>query len=145
MPMDSNSPITRRTVLASGAAALGMPASSYARIAGANDRISLGHIGIGARGRELAGVIADLKDGHNLEMTAVCDLWTRNRERAAKTAESAYGRAPRSFQHAEEMLALRDIDAVVISSPDHQHSPLLKMTAEAGKDAYVEKPMGNVL
>jgi predicted dehydrogenase len=137
--------MTRRTVLASSAAALAMPAVSYARIVGANDRISLGHIGIGSRGRELAGVIADLKDRHNLEMTAVCDLWTRNRERAAKAAESAYGRAPRSFQYVEEMLALRDVDAVVISSPDHQHSPLLKLAAEAGKDAYVEKPMGNIL
>jgi predicted dehydrogenase len=146
MPTEPNSPtITRRTILAGGASALAMPAVSYGRIAGANDRISLGHIGIGARGRELASVIADLKDAHNVEMTAVCDLWTRNRERAAKTAESAYGRAPRSYQYAEEMLALHDLDVVVISSPDHQHSPLLKMTAEAGKDAYVEKPMGNIL
>ena len=43
------------------------------------------------------------------------------------------------------MLALKDVDAVIISTPEHSHSPILKMAVEAGKDAYVEKPMGNVL
>src|SRR5207237_8596637 len=56
-----------------------------------------------------------------------------------------YGRAPLAFQHLEELLALKDVDAVLISTPEHSHSPILKVTAEAGKDAYVEKPMGNVL
>ena len=56
-----------------------------------------------------------------------------------------YGRAPRAAQHIEELLAMKDVDAVLISTPEHSHSPILKMTAEAGKDAYVEKPMGNVL
>jgi predicted dehydrogenase len=136
--------ISRRAVLAGGTA-MAMSAVSYARVAGANDRISLGHIGIGSRGRELAGVVADLKDHHNVEMTAVCDLWTRNRERAARAAESAYGRAPRSYQYMEELLALRDVDGVLISTADHQHAPILKLAAEAGKDAYCEKPMGNAL
>ena len=45
----------------------------------------------------------------------------------------------------EELLAIKDIDAVMISTPEHSHSPILKMAAEAGKDAYFEKPMGNVL
>ncbi len=78
-------------------------------------------------------------------MTAVCDLWKVNREKAAARAEKTYGRAPRSFQHLEDLLALKDVDAVLISTPEHSHSPVLKLTAEAGKDAYVEKPMGNVL
>jgi len=48
-------------------------------------------------------------------------------------------------QHIEELLAMKDIDGVLISTPEHSHSPILKMVTEAGKDAYVEKPMGNVL
>jgi predicted dehydrogenase len=48
-------------------------------------------------------------------------------------------------QHIEELLALKEIDAVLISTPEHSHSPILKMVIDAGKDAYVEKPMGNVL
>src|SRR6185369_3729655 len=136
--------MTRRTLLAAGAS-LGMTALSYGRVAGANDRISMAHAGVGNRGRELASVVADLKDRHNVEMTAVCDLWSVNRERAAKTASQVYGRARRSFQYFEELLALKDVDAVIISTADFQHAPLLQWAAEAGKDAYCEKPMANVL
>ena len=136
--------MTRRTLLAAGAS-LGMTALSYGRVAGANDRISMAHAGVGNRGRELASVVADLKDRHNVEMTAVCDLWSVNRDRAAKTAAQVYGRAPRSFQYFEELLALKDVDAVIISTGDFQHAPLLQWAAEAGKDAYCEKPMANVL
>ncbi len=150
--MDQREPqkITRRSFLnrstaAIGAATVAGTAISYRRILGANDRISLGHIGIGNRGRELQGIIASLKDKHNVEMTAVCDLWKVNREQAAAQVEKAYGRAPRSLRHPEDLLALKDVDAVLISTPEHSHSPVLKLAAEAGKDAYVEKPMGNVL
>ena len=78
-------------------------------------------------------------------MTAVCDLWKVNREKAVAANTQYYGRAPRAYSHLEELLALKDVDAVLISTPEHSHSPILKMAAEAGKDAYVEKPMGNIL
>src|SRR5437879_3491397 len=132
-------------VVAAGSAALSNAALSYSRIAGANDRISLGHIGIGSRGRELDGIVAVLKDSKNAEVTAVCDLWTHNLERAAAANQEYFGKAPRALQHPHELLALKDVDAVMISTPEHSHSPLLKMTVEAGKDAYCEKPMGNIL
>src|SRR5450755_2055172 len=137
--------VGRRRFLMAGAAAIGATAVSYGRIIGANDRISLGHIGVGARGRELAAIAADLKGSHNVEMTAVCDLWKVNRERAAATNAEYYGRAPRAVQHVEELLAMKDLDGVLISTPEHSHSPILKMATATGKDAYVEKPMGNVL
>ena len=132
-------------VLAAGSAALHSTAFSYARIAGANERISLGHVGIGSRGTELDSIVSTLKDSQNVELTAVCDLWTHNRERAVAENAKYYGRPPRSFAHFEELLAQKDVDAVLISTPEHSHSPLLKMTARANKHAYVEKPMGNVL
>jgi predicted dehydrogenase len=145
----SESKITRRSFLNKSATMLGATvatsALSYRRILGANERISLGHIGVGNRGRELDWIAGQLKNQYNVEMTAVCDLWKVNREKAAAMAERTYGRAPRSFQHLEDLLALKDVDAVFISTPEHSHSPVLKLTAEAGKDAYVEKPMGNVL
>jgi predicted dehydrogenase len=80
-----------------------------------------------------------------VEMTAVCHPRKVNREKAAARAEKSCGRAPRSFQHLEDLLALKDVDAVLPSTPEHSHSPVLKLTAESGKDASVEKPMGNVL
>ena len=148
---ESESKIARRTFLTQTAAAvagagiLSSTAFSYSRIKGANDRILLGHIGIGGRGRELAWIVSKLKDKHNVEMAAVCDLWKVNREKAAARAESVYGRAPRSFQNMDELLAQKDIDGVLISTADFQHAPMLRMVAEAGKDAYCEKPMANDL
>jgi len=143
--------LTRRTFLnqtasvLAGTAMLRTTALSSSRILGANDRISLGHVGIGNRGRGLQYILSHLKDTLNVETTAVCDLWKVNRERAVATAEKTHGRPPRAFMYLEDLLALKDVDAVVVSTPEHQHAPMLKMVAEANKHAYVEKPMGNVL
>ncbi len=138
---------SRRAFLnqAAGLAATASSALSYARIRGANERISLGHIGTGHRGSGLAWIASQLKEKHNVEMTAVCDLWSVNRDKAATRAELAYGRKPRTFQHMEDLLGLEDVDAVLISTGDFQHAPILKLAAEAGKDAYCEKPFANVL
>jgi predicted dehydrogenase len=138
---------TRRTFLNSAAtlAATATTALSYSRIRGANERIALGHIGVGQRGTGLAWIASQLKDKHNVEMTAVCDLWKTNREKAATKAQLAYGRRPREFQQMEELLALNDVDAVILSTADFQHAPLLKSVVEAGKDAYCEKPFATVL
>jgi predicted dehydrogenase len=150
MPDEPDNIINRRSFLNRTATmlagtALGATAASYGRIVGANDRISLGHIGIGSRGSELDWIASRLKEKHNVEMTAVCDLWKVNREKAVSANKTYYGRPPRAFQYLEDLLVLKDVDAVLISTPEHSHSPILKLVAEAGKDAYVEKPMGNVL
>src|SRR5262245_1635956 len=119
---------------AAGSSGAGGRALSYGRIVGANDRISLGHVGIGTRGKELDGMTSELKTTKNVEMTAVCDLWTGNLERAVAANQKYYGRAPRAVRHIDELLTLKNLDAVIISTPEHSHSPLLKMVAEAGKD-----------
>src|SRR5512133_3450183 len=130
--------MNRRTFLnqTAGALATATTARSYSRIHGANDRIMLGHIGVGNRGKELDWIVSQLKDKHNVEMTAVCDLWKVNREKAEAKAAQVYGRKPRSFQYMEQLLALPDVDAVIVSTADFQHAPHLKTVAEAGKDAY---------
>jgi predicted dehydrogenase len=149
--MSESSQINRRAFLETSAAVIAggvvLPrtALSYGNIVGSNDRIALGHIGIGSRGGDLDLIASKLKDSHYVEMTAVCDLWKVNREKAAVTNAGYYGRAPRAVQHVEELLSMKDLDGVLISTPEHSHSPILKMAAEAGKDTYVEKPMGNVL
>src|SRR5437588_12868631 len=139
MAMDtSDGKLERREFLRQGAAmaaggeaiAAGRPAMtgsalSYSRIVGANDRISLGHIGVGNRGTELDGIVAVLKGKKNVEVSAVCDLWTHNLERAVTANEKYFGKAPRALKHPQELLALQDIDGVMISNPEHSHSPLL--------------------
>lgn len=143
--MDRKTFLAKSAALLAGGAAFASTALSYRKIAGANDRISLCHIGNGSRGQDLDWIASQLKTSHNVEMTTVCDLWRVNREKAIATNAKYYGRTPRGFQYVEDVLALQDVDAVIISTPEHSHSPILKMAVDAGKDAYVEKPMGNVL
>ena len=148
---ESSTGVNRRTFLENsaatiaGAAVFGHTALSYGRIIGSNSRIALAHVGIGNRGSELDLIVSKLKSSHNVEMIAVCDLWTVNRDKAAATNAGYYDRAPRAVQHVEDLLAMKDVDGILISTPEHSHSAILKMVVESGKDAYVEKPMGNVL
>lgn len=134
-----------RTASAVAGATAGTTALSYSRILGANDRISLGLIGVGRRGQEELWIISQLKEKKNVEMTAVCDLWTVYRDKASQEVEKVFGKAPRAFQAMERVLELKDIDAVVISTPEHQHAVQLRLAVEAGKHVYIEKAMANVL
>jgi len=123
-----------------GAAALS--AASYARVIGANERISIGQIGCGGRGigAHMKGV-HNHQDTQNFEITAVSDPWRVRTEMASATAKEWYGREARMFSSYRDLLALKDVDAVMIASPDHAHTTHLKAAAEAGKDIYCEKPL----
>ena len=124
--------LQKSAVVAAGSAALGGTALSYTRIAGANDRISLGHIGVGNRGGELDGIVASLKEQKNVEMTAVCDLWSHNLERAVAGNQKYYGKAPRALRRPQELLALKDVDAVIVATPDHMHATVAAMAIKMG-------------
>ena len=143
--IDRRSFLNQTAAAMAGAGVFSSSAFSYSRIKGANDRILLGHIGVGDRGTELQWIASQLKDKQNVEMAAVCDLWKVNRDKAAARAQSVYGRAPRAYQYMDDLIAQKEIDAVIISTADFQHAPILRQVAEAGKDAYCEKPMANDL
>ncbi len=129
-----------------GGAALALSAASYGRVIGANDRISIGLIGCGGRGvgAHMPGVHAH-QDTQNFEITAVCDPWRLRREEAAAKAKEWYGREARKFSSYRDLVALKDVDAVMIASPDHLHTTHLEAVAKAGKDAYCEKPLAMTL
>ncbi len=136
---------TRREFLrtaSAGTTALAMTAVSYGRVVGANDRISIGVIGCGGRGRHahMPGVQKHSKT-QNCEIVAVADPWRQRREEAAQQCKLWYGRAARAFVSYRDILAADDIDAVMIASCDHQHTTHLEATAKAGKDVYCEKPL----
>src|SRR5215831_7863170 len=101
--------LQKSATVAAGSAAMSGTALSYSRIIGANDRISLGHIGIGNRGRELDGIVAVLKDKKNAEVSAVCDVWTHNLERAVADNQKYFAKAPRALRRPQELLALKDV------------------------------------
>ncbi len=125
------------------AAAVSMNAASYAKVNGANERLSVAVIGCGQRGAHahMPGLHAHDK-AFNAEVTALADPWRQKREAAAALAKDWYGREPRTFVSYRDVLELDDIDAVMIASCDHQHTTHLKAFAEAKKDIYCEKPLG---
>jgi predicted dehydrogenase len=142
--------IDRRKFLrqsSTGAAAIGTGVlltgkSQGARVAkGPNDQISVGVIGAGGRGQALMKQIHAAAESHNVKITAICDVWKVNREQTAAWVADKFGSPPKQFSRFGDLLALDDIDAVVIATPDFGHCPILIAALEAGKDAYVEKPM----
>ncbi len=116
-------------------------APSILKSAGANDRLRLGLIGAGGRGSTLMGQVASLRNVVNAEVAAICDVWRVNLEQAARKARKQFATQIKTTTRFGELLSWEDIDAVIIATPDFGHSPILKAAAEAGKDAYVEKPM----
>jgi len=124
---------TRRGFLRSAAAATSL---SQSRVVGANDRIRLAGIGTGGRCRYLMG-LADKVGG--CEIVAVCDVYgPRRAEARGKLAPQA-----REYGEYREVLDRKDVDAVIIGSPDHWHVPMSLDAVRAGKDVYVEKPVSH--
>ncbi len=131
---------TRRDFVKTGVAAAGTVAiyhrNVHARILGANDRINLGFIGVGGRGNSLLRDFAEAAKTQPAQILAVCDVY-RKRLNGAKQRSGA------EFATLEyrEILSRKDIDAVVIATPDHWHAPMAIDAMKAGKDVYCEKPM----
>src|SRR5579862_3912951 len=125
--------------------AAGMSAKSYARVLGANDRIRLGQLGCGDRSQGHVHMVSLAAEQIPVEVVAVCDIWNLAREHRAAQVKRAFKNEPQSFKYSEEMLALKDIDGVMIATGDFQHAKLCAEVVRAGKDCYVEKPFANVL
>ncbi len=110
-------------------------AAAQARIFGANDRIRAGIIGAGGRGRYLTGQFKEL----GVEMAAVCDIYEPNLQAGLKEANT--GATP--YHDYRKLLDEKDIDAVIVATPDHWHARMVIDAVNAGKDVYVEKPMAH--
>ena len=102
---------------------------------GANDRINVGHIGMGGRARGLHRELGSLREQGECQSVAVCDIDEKRLAAAAKTVEGA---AP--YRDYRYILQRKDIDAVVIGTPDHWHGVQFVHSAESGKHIYCEKP-----
>lgn len=125
------------TAATTGAAAISSIAS--ARPIGANDRIRFGVIGVGGRGGGHLGDLVGRAEAENLECIAVSDLYQR---RLARAAASCKGQAYADYR---KLLENKDIDAVIIATPDHWHAKIAIDAMDAGKDVYVEKPLSHTV
>ena len=101
---------------------------------GANDRVRLGFVGLGNRGDQVLDGFLEHRDA---EVVAICDLYQPYLDFAGRKI----GTNPRQFKDYRRLLDIRELDAVVICTPDHWHALQTIHACQAGKDAYVEKPL----
>jgi predicted dehydrogenase len=136
--------VTRRNFLAASALAAGAIAQRSAQAddpqakstakPGPNDTIVLGFIGVGGMG---SGLLRIFKKFDDVKVAAVCDVYEPHLLKAKDSA----GNAPNTFHDFRHVLDRKDIDAVVVATPDHWHSIPTIMACQAGKDVYCEKPL----
>jgi predicted dehydrogenase len=135
MSMNSQTGIGRREVL--GAAATAFTTAIFTgNVKGANDRIAVGFIGLGAMGSGNLGYAMKVPEA---QPVAICDVYEPHLERALDAARKG-GFQPKAVRDFREVLADKSIDAVCISTPDHWHAYMMIEACKAGKDVYVEKP-----
>jgi predicted dehydrogenase len=130
------SKIDRRT-FNQGAAAVGVLAALHVSgmpILGSNERVGLGFIGVGNRGDQLLDAFMVHPDA---EIAALCDVY----EPYLEAAQRKVGGKAKFYHDYRKLIDQKDLDAVVIGTPDHWHALQCVAACRAGKDVYVEKPL----
>ena len=117
------------------AGALALPAASYSAIVGANERIRFGVIGCGGMGTGHLHSLMKRSEEDNLKVVAVSDVYQRRLSQAKSICQGI------GYIDYRKLLERKDVDAVLIATPDHWHAKISIEAMEAGKDVYVEKPM----
>jgi len=140
-----------QSAIAAGGLSLGVNAMATGKVLGANDKIRVGFIGVGNRGTQL---LKRFMQNDDVEVAALCDVYEPYTTRNNSEVHPRYveiGKIPsmgeefpgkvKQFKDHRELLDDKDIDAVVIATPDHWHAIQAIQAMEAGKDVYVEKPL----
>ena len=112
-----------------------MTAASAQRIIGANDRVHIALIGSGGRGTSVARQVVE--GNINVEYSVFCDLLDSQSEKA----KAAFGGTAKTYRDFRDVLALKEVDAVHVATPDHWHAIPAILACQAGKHVYCEKPM----
>jgi predicted dehydrogenase len=130
--------VSRRQFLLGSTAALAIPYIIPRSVFGANERIVTGHVGVGRQG------VANLKGFMNrADPAALCDVDQDHLAAALKLLENGEGSKKKvdGYGDYRKLLDRKDIDAIVVVTPDHWHAPITIHACQAGKDVYCEKPL----
>jgi predicted dehydrogenase len=137
---DTPRPSRRRFLQTAAITAIAMPEVIPASALGRSgqtapgERISLGIIGVGGMGQANLSACAQYPD---VVVTAVCDVWKQRRDAVVEKHRAT----AKGYDDYRELLARRDVDAVIIATPPHWHALHAIRAVEAGKDIYLQKPM----
>jgi predicted dehydrogenase len=112
------------------------------RVIGANDRINYAIVGVGGMGSGHLKILKDFEQKENISVVAVCDVFEKRRRKAQEAAKVSDAQV---FSDYRKLLENKDIDVVVIATPDHWHAQIAIDAMESGKHIYVEKPMTHTL
>jgi predicted dehydrogenase len=135
----TDSDTSRRAFVQLAAAGIGLTAAARAaQTAPASDRIRMGFIGVGRQGTSR---LTEFMKQPDVTAAAVCDLDKSHVEAAAAAVEKAQGHKPEVFHDYRKLLERRDLDAIMVATPDHWHALPVIHGCQAGKDVFIEKPL----
>ena len=152
--METFRTITRRNLIRSAAVAAAapyiLPSRVWSQPTAPSKQITLGFIGMG---QQNSGLLNGFLSHPNVRVLAVCDVDTTRREHAKSVVEAKYAALTTAgtysgctaYNDFQELLARKDIDGVVVATPDHWHALICIAAANAGKDIYCEKPMNHTI
>ncbi|MCL4639298.1 MULTISPECIES: Gfo/Idh/MocA family protein [Olivibacter] len=115
----------------------GFSAKSYANIVGANEKVHVAMMGVNARGLALAN---NFSSQPNCEVVYICDVDRRAAAKCISQVAKNQSREPKSQEDFRKVLDRKEVDAMVIATPDHWHAPAAILASKAGKHVYLEKP-----
>lgn len=118
---------------------LGMSAKSYSRILGSNERMKIGVIGCGGMANHHMRALLEMKESDNVEIASVCDIYMKRLDQAGELTGA------RAFRNYQDILEDKDIDYVLLATPEHWHYQMTLDALDAGKHIYVEKPMTHTI
>ncbi|HXW06172.1 MAG TPA: Gfo/Idh/MocA family oxidoreductase [Vicinamibacterales bacterium] len=131
--------VAAATILQASGPVAGHAPAVNPRIIGANDRVNVGVIGVkGMGGGHLRNIVGDPMADDNGAVIAVCDVWEDARRKAQTSAKCPDSQVYSDYR---KLLANKDVDAVIVATPDHWHGRISVDALTAGKHVYVEKPM----
>ena len=115
----------------------GFSAKSYGNILGSNERINVAAMGVNSRGHAVSGNFARQED---CEVMYVCDVDSRAADKCIVDLEKIQKKRPKASPDFRKALEDKDLDALIVTAPDHWHAPAAILACKAGKHVYLEKP-----